>query len=167
MLRSFLYSRFLPGVDGAAGGQGPAHSVGAEGDDEEEDVALPVWRLAAQQLHIRPEHRVEKGVRATEADLHDGGGRDVSVAILLQPGHQAGQRGPHVRRPRGANDLPGCSIILAQTGNSILVTDRGGQFTQAGESETFFSLGFTLVTVSDNLEARCEACGSPVLARII
>ena len=105
MLRSFLYSRFLPGVDGAAGGQGPAHSVGAEGDDEEEDVALPVWRLAAQQLHIRPEHRVEEGVRATEADLHDGGGRDVGVAVLLQPGHQAGQGGPHIRWPRGANDL--------------------------------------------------------------
>ena len=102
---------FLPGVDGAAGGQGPAHGVGAQGDDEEEDVALPVRRLAAQQLDIGSEHRVEEGVGAAEADLHDGGGRDVGVAILLQPGHQAGQRGPHVRRPRGANDLTGCSII--------------------------------------------------------
>lgn len=130
-------------------------------------MALPVRRLAAQELHVGPEHRVEEGVGAAEPDLHDGGGRDVGVAVLLQPRHQAGQRGPHVRRPRGANDLNGCSIIGAQTGNSISVTDRGGQFTQAKESETFFFSAFTLVTVSDNLEARCEACGSPVLARII
>lgn len=95
----------LPGVDGAAGGEGSAHGVGAEGDDEEEDVALPVRRLAAQELHVGPEHRVEEGVGAAEADLHDGGGRDVGVAVLLQPGHQAGQRGPHVRRPSGADDL--------------------------------------------------------------
>ena len=61
---------FLPGVDGAAGGQGPAHGVGAEGDDEEEDVALPVRRLAAQQLNVGPEHRVEEGVGAAEPDLN-------------------------------------------------------------------------------------------------
>lgn len=46
----------LPGVDGAAGGESSAYGVGAEGDDEEEDVALPVRRLAAQELHVGPEH---------------------------------------------------------------------------------------------------------------
>ena len=66
MLRSFL----LPGVDGAAGRQGSAHGVRAERDDEEEDVALPVRRLTAQELNIGPEHRVEEGVGAAEADLN-------------------------------------------------------------------------------------------------
>ena len=136
-----------PGVDGAPGGQGPTHGVGAQGDDEEEDVALPVRGLPAQQLHVGPQHRVEEGVGAAESDLHDGGGRDVGVAVLLEPGHQARQGGAHISRPSGADHLRQEAEI-----------ESGGKY---------LSRQLTFATVSDNLEARCEACGSPVLARMI
>jgi len=92
-------------VDGAPGGQGLADGVGAEGDDVEEDVVLPVGRLPAQQLHVGPQHGVEEGVGAAERDLHDGGRRDVGVAVLLQPRHQTRQRRTDVRRTRRANNL--------------------------------------------------------------
>ena len=68
-------------------------------------MALPVRRLTAQQLHVGPQHGVEKGVRATEPDLHDGGWGDVGVAVFLEPGDQAGQGGPHVRRAGGTDHL--------------------------------------------------------------
>ena len=68
-------------------------------------MTLPVRRLAAQQLHVGPQHGVEKGVGATEPDLHDGGRGDVGVAVLLEPGHQAGQGGPHVCRASGTDHL--------------------------------------------------------------
>ena len=74
-------------------------------------MALPVRRLAAQELHVGPEHRVEEGVGAAERDLHDGGRRDVGVAVLLQPRHQTRQRRADIRRTRRANNLHNCVLL--------------------------------------------------------
>ena len=61
-------------------------------------MILPVRRLAAQDLNVGSEHGVEEGVGATETHLHDGGRGDVGVAVLLEPGHETGQRGSHICR---------------------------------------------------------------------
>ena len=95
----------LPWVSGTPGGDGFADCVGAQWDYVEEEVTLPLRRFAAQQLYVGSQHWVEKRIWAAESDLHDGGRGDVSVAILLEPRHQAGQGRPHVRGPGGADHL--------------------------------------------------------------
>ena len=60
-----------------------ANTIVTKWYDIEQYVVLPVRWLAAEQLHVWPEHGVEEGVRATQPNPHDCRRGYVGVAVLL------------------------------------------------------------------------------------
>ena len=122
--------------------------VCAKGNDVEENMVLPIRWFAREELNVGPKERVEKGVSSNKADPGYRWRCNVRVAVLLQSSHQAGEGSTHISGACCEDHLQRKVGLLADYLVWIAMS------------------GITLAPVSESLEARCEAWGSPVFAKI-